>query len=90
MESQWKGAFYLSVDRRIMAVEIHLDAGNVRIGPPHPLFSLPPEYAKGDDGASPGFAVSPNGQRFLIAIPNGQNPTSSVKLIVNWRSAPHY
>jgi serine/threonine protein kinase len=72
---------------RIMAVDVAATGSAVKTGPPKPLFESP--YTNfGHTGFYHTFAVSPDGQRFLIPHPvtadKGPAETSSITLILNW------
>jgi eukaryotic-like serine/threonine-protein kinase len=70
--------FYLSGDRRLMAVAI---AGNLTPGQAQPLFRLPPI------NASRQFAASSDGQRFIVLDWDGtQQEQSQITVITNWEA----
>jgi len=78
----WRGdsreLFYLSPQGMLMAVEMR-SADNTQPSVPRPLFqtSLTPGAGVGQ------YAVTPNGQRFLIADPATKDD-QSITLILNW------
>jgi Tol biopolymer transport system component len=79
-----KELFYLSADRKLMAVAIHGNAGRFEAAAPRELFSTPlaPPVLTGNFGH---YAVSADGQRFLLAAPVEEAPTP-ITVVVNWRA----
>jgi Tol biopolymer transport system component/tRNA A-37 threonylcarbamoyl transferase component Bud32 len=69
--------------RTIMAVSV--EAGNLfRSGAPHVIFRAPaPIPGVANDQ---GFAVSPDGKSFLIAVPSQGSSASAINVILNWQS----
>ena len=76
----WRGdgkeLFYLSTDRKLMAVPIALGA-NVEPGTPHELFA---------NAGITGYAPSPDGQRFLVNVPAGGEGAAAppITVVLNW------
>lgn len=74
--------YYVAPDlRTIMAVDI--DPGQVfRAGTPHVLFQAPSPIvgAATDDG----FAVSPDGKTFLLALPGQESTSAAIHVILHW------
>jgi hypothetical protein len=70
--------FYLAPDNRMMAVPVTLDARGpaVEAGNPVALFPLRP---------SAGFAVTPDGERFLINKPTDDATASPITVVLNWK-----
>jgi Tol biopolymer transport system component len=66
--------FYLSSERRVMSVSVQSDSTDFRASVPRMLF---------DEPAQNGYAVSRDGQRFLIntALPEAEAP---IQIVVNW------
>jgi dipeptidyl aminopeptidase/acylaminoacyl peptidase len=81
--SDGKELFYLGGDNSVMAIRIDVNATILRPGIPEPLFdtrlNTMPEGLRS-------FGVSPNGQRFLIAMANDGVPTQSLVVVSNWQS----
>jgi Tol biopolymer transport system component len=76
--------FYVGRDDMLMAVAITGQGPTLRGGPPQPLFKLP---IVGADILHH-YAVSADGQRFLVnALVEGAS-VSTVTVIVNWTAAP--
>jgi hypothetical protein len=79
---RWRGdgreLFYLAPDRKLMAVDMRMTAGHVEAGIPKPLF---PTAVASEFTA---YAVTPDGQRFLI-ITEGQEAVSQpATVVINW------
>ena len=75
-----KEIFYKTPDNRIVAVPVKLQSPTtIEPGSPVTLFSVPPN--------SP-FTVSPDGQRFLINTPIGEDETPPITIIQNWKPKP--
>jgi eukaryotic-like serine/threonine-protein kinase len=85
LEAFWrrdgKELFYLSPDDQLMAVPVNTDAGSFQPGIPKPLFqaTLVP-IANWRNIYSP----SPDGQRFLMVTPEGQDKPEPITVVVNW------
>jgi Tol biopolymer transport system component/predicted Ser/Thr protein kinase len=58
-----------------MSVSVKAAADGLEVGPPHPMFQLPPVGA---------IAISHDGQRFLLAVSPGIAQSSRICLISNW------
>jgi len=78
---QWrrdgKELFYLSLDRKLMAVPVRLDAG-FQAGRPAPLFAVQPI-----PGIS-AYDVSPDERRFLIKSVSGEEGPRPLTLLTDW------
>src|SRR5262249_52746894 len=77
--------FYVAPNDRLMAVSLKLNDKKVEADPPTALFPLrirPP----GTGG--PHFAVSPDGQRFLVNTIVGEGETAPLTVILNWKAKP--
>jgi serine/threonine protein kinase/Tol biopolymer transport system component len=90
-EPRWRGdareLYYLASDGHIVAVSITPHRDTLDIGPPRPLF---PTQAAGLTLGILGFyqyAVTRDGQRFLVNEPVQQESTTPVIAVVNWRAA---
>ncbi len=73
--------FYMSADAKLMAVEVHADNYFVA-GVPHPLFEIDPPSITGPWGEF--FAVSPDGQRFLVKTNEEHSSSTPVTILTNW------
>jgi len=80
---KWRGdgkeLFYYSKDGKITAVSIATNPAP-EIGEPRPLFSV---YAS----IASRFAVTPDGQRFLLPAPNTDVKGGPATVVVNWQAA---
>jgi Tol biopolymer transport system component len=81
-----KELFYVGLDGRLMAVSIRLDAERQTIEPqrPMPLFIT----HMGDPVQSTGrqlYIVSPDGQRFLMNTVLGEDESSPITVVLNWK-----
>ena len=74
----WRGdgkeLFYVAPDYMRKAVEIKT-APEFEAGVPKDLFKTPNSW---------GSDVSPDGQRFLVNMPAGDNPPSPITVVLNW------
>jgi eukaryotic-like serine/threonine-protein kinase len=75
----WRGdgkeLFYLSPDRKLMAVAVTVGA-TVVAGTPQELFT---------DTGMTGFTASKDGQRFLIVVPvGGENAATPITVVLDW------
>lgn len=80
--------FYVSLDERLMAVSVRLDAGRqiVEADPPRPLFSIRVGGAIGVNKQQ--YAVSADGQAFLVKSIADQADAPPIALILNWKGSP--
>jgi eukaryotic-like serine/threonine-protein kinase len=75
-----KEIFYASRDNRLMAVAAEARDGGLDVGTPRALFEARPV------GPRAFYAVSPDGQRFLVNTLQGDGP-ASITLVQNWSGA---
>jgi Tol biopolymer transport system component len=84
-EPQWrqdgKELFYVAPDNTIMAVDIRTAAGRITAGTPQALFTANIDQTKSIRNH---YAVSPDGQRFLI-LSLVDRHTSQLVTVLNWR-----
>jgi eukaryotic-like serine/threonine-protein kinase len=66
-----------SLDRKIMAVDVKLGT-TFEAGIPRPLFELPATIVGGR------FAMTADGQRFLIPLPSRTDETAAIRVVLNW------
>jgi hypothetical protein len=91
MQPEWRAdgreLFYVSSDRRLTSVAVTTDSQTFSAGVPRPLFevNLPEPTAPypGD------YAVSADGQRFLLNSQVDQAQPAPLTVILNWASARH-
>jgi Tol biopolymer transport system component/predicted Ser/Thr protein kinase len=76
-----KELYYLAPDGAMMAVEFR--GLTIDQGAPRPLFNTGLDA----DQARDQFAVSPDGQRFLIQLPGQQGSATPVTVVMNWTAA---
>jgi hypothetical protein len=83
-EPMWPGdgkeLFYLAPGNEVMAVSVSTDSATFRAGVPQPLF----EARLVDWVLRNRYAVSPDGQRFLMLVPAGGAKPSPISVVVNW------
>lgn len=75
-----KELFYAGRDNRLMAVPVAVTPDGFDVGPARPLFDARPV------GPRAFYAVSPDGQRFLVNSVRG-DAQSSITVVQNWRAA---
>jgi eukaryotic-like serine/threonine-protein kinase len=76
-----KELFYLSLDDKMMAVEVDTDSGQLQAGIPKPLFQA--HLVAGFFWRNR-YVVSADGQRFLILAPTGGTSSVPLTVVVNW------
>ena len=72
-----KELFYLSLDRKLMTVPVRLD-GAFQAGRPAPLFAVQPLLRISS------YDVAPDGRRFLVKSPSGEEGSPSLTLLTDW------
>jgi hypothetical protein len=77
--SNGRELFYVSLDNRLMAVQLKPEAGAFQASSPSELFPLP---ILNRPGGSP-YEVSRDGQRFLV-LTSPEVPQQPLNVIVNW------
>jgi serine/threonine-protein kinase len=77
-----KELMYLAPDSNIMAVDVML-APVFRSGQPHPLFQLPTWFLRTRPDAGAIADMTPDGQRFLFAMPEGGGQ-DALSVVLNW------
>jgi Tol biopolymer transport system component len=75
-----KELFYVSPDKKLMAVEVNGSSGTFEVGIPKPLFDL---RIRNTSGFSD-YDVTADGQRFLVSTLVEQNARSPVTVVMNW------
>jgi hypothetical protein len=76
--------FYLSADRRLVSVPIRTTP-SLQLGSPAELFSLKEKDWLTSFGAEDGcFEVSPDGKRFLAAVPEVLADKLPLTVVVDW------
>ena len=76
-----KELFYVSADKKMMAVDIKGEGATFEAGAPKTLFDLRvPTFT----GSQAQFAVTADGQKFLIANTFGENRSEPITVALNW------
>jgi hypothetical protein len=78
-----KELFYISADRKLMAVEVKSDGPVFQSSVPKTLFEL---RVRGLAGPRNYYVVSNDGQRFLVASTPEEAATRPVTVVLNWQS----
>jgi hypothetical protein len=82
LEPRWRGdgkeLFYLAPDDKVMAVEVGTGAA-FEAGTPQALFVTSLKNASGSH-----YDVTPDGQRFLLNRPIGEESSPPITLVQNW------
>jgi hypothetical protein len=76
--------FYLAADGNLMAARIEADATSLHPGIPQALFHTRLTTVS---TALRFFDVAPDGQRFLVALPDDAKPTPSLVVVSNWQAS---
>ena len=88
-QPRWRGdgreLFYLSTDRRLMAVDIKTDQPAFEAGVPRPLFETHVSNVEGSNPWSQ-YAVTADGRHFLVNRLAAEATTSPITVILNWRA----
>jgi len=86
MQVRWrrdgKELFYIAPDNRLMSVSIAREAGQMRVGPPVPLFQT--HAAATSAIARQQSVVAADGQRFLVNTVE-ETATLPITLVLNWK-----
>jgi Tol biopolymer transport system component len=84
-QPKWRGdgkeLFYAAPDGRLMAVEMQAGERGLEVGLPTPLFD-----ARATDPIRDEYAVTADGQRFLVKVPVENQSSRRLHVIVNWTS----
>ena len=75
-----RAIYYVSGDSKLMAVNLKVGAESVQPSTPTELFGVAADLVA--NGGYP-FAVSPDGQRFLVRVPAATS-APTLEVIVNW------
>jgi len=73
----------MAPDRTLIAVDVKTDAA-FRFGSPRPLFAMPVLAPRYTPGSPSYFAVSADGQRFLVNTPVEDAAPEPMQVVVNW------
>jgi Tol biopolymer transport system component/predicted Ser/Thr protein kinase len=85
-QPRWRGdgkeLFYLGPDRRLMAVEVRTAGGRFEVGPPRALFLMRAAVLPGAFHTV--YAVTADGQRFLINTEGEEAASQPATVVINW------
>ncbi len=70
-----KELFFLSANGKLMAVEVKASASGVEFSVPRPLFEA---------HSTVGYAVTADGQRFLLNTPVEESASAPITVVMNW------
>jgi len=86
-QPQWRGdgheLFYLSADRKLMAVEVNGSGSTFTMGAPRALFALHIQSI-GLPGNRNFYTATRDGQRFLVTSLSGDPSLSLTTVVLNW------
>jgi hypothetical protein len=66
----------------MMAAPVTTTGGTLTIGPPQALFQSPVRL----NSVTNQYAVSADGQRFLVSVPTENYDTDPFRILLNWRT----
>jgi eukaryotic-like serine/threonine-protein kinase len=93
---RWRGdgreLFYVAPDGTVMSVPLHVDAVGKTIEPGVPLRLFRPSIAYGglipsDGSTHQQYAVTGDGQRFLVNTVVGEPTAPPIRIVLNWQAA---
>ncbi|MBK5254452.1 MAG: PD40 domain-containing protein [Vicinamibacteria bacterium] len=76
--------FYLAPSGEVMEAELSPSAGGIEVRPARALFKVPPPVGTGWHDRNQ-FAVTADGQRFLISLPVEDPSPRDITVILNWK-----
>jgi protease II len=76
-----KELFYVSTDKKMMAVDVKGEGPTFEAGAPKVLFDL---HVPSFNNPQAQFAVTADGQKFLIANTFGENSSVPITVVLNW------
>jgi eukaryotic-like serine/threonine-protein kinase len=86
-QPRWRGdgkeLFYLGPDKKLMAVEIKIEANGIQAGAPKALFDLRVSNLPGP----PYYDVTRDGQRFLVSVAGEETTPTPMTVVMNWNAA---
>ena len=87
-DARWRGdakeMFYLAPDRTLMAVPLSWSGNTLRPSTPRALFKAPTSGLLAGVGESFFYAVSHDGERFLIHTDAEQSSPGGMVVVLNW------
>jgi Tol biopolymer transport system component len=91
-QPQWrrdgKELFYLSMDLKLMAVDVHTTSSSFDAGVPRTLFDL--ADLRAELSARNNFMPSADGQRFLVNRPLSGRGPRPITVVLDWTAAIHH
>jgi len=90
-EPKWRGdgreMFYIASDQQMMSVAVTAHGTNFDAGRPTPLFRASVLGAPFQNGfVRNEYAVTRDGQRFLLNEPTGGTAAYAIRVLVNWQN----
>jgi len=82
--SDGRELFYVAPDNRLMAVSVQVDGARLLAGRPEPLLRVPPDQHGG--AVRHHYAVSGDGQRFLLAPLAPESVSPTITVVLDWQS----
>ena len=86
MQPEWrrdgKELFYISADRKLMAVPVTMDGATLSAGAPRALFDV--QVPEQTPPYPTDYAVAMDGQRFLVNTVVDQPTRPALTVILNW------
>ena len=76
--------FYVAPDNRLMAVGVQVDEARFLAGRPEPLLRVPPDQHGG--AVRHHYAVSNDGQRFLLAPLAPESVSPTITVVLDWQA----
>ncbi len=76
-----KEIFFVSLDGRFMTAPVSAQGSSLTVGPPQTLFHAPVRLSV----VANQYAVSADGQRFLVALPVEDLNAEAFRILLNWR-----
>jgi len=79
-----KELFYVAADKKMMAVDVQADGPNFEVGTPKALFDV---RVQSFSSVQAQFAVTADGQKFLVANSFGELSSAPIEVVLNWTAA---
>jgi Tol biopolymer transport system component len=89
-QPRWRGdgkeLFYLSLDGGIVSVSVQSGAAGLELGNPTTLVAADRLRAVAQSADYDDWDVTPDGQRFLVKVPETPNERQQIHVLLNWTS----
>jgi Tol biopolymer transport system component len=89
-QPRWRGdgkeLFYLSLDGGIVSVSVQSGAAGLELGNPTTLVAAARLRAVAQSADYDDWDVTPDGQRFLVKVPETPNERQRIHVLLNWTS----